>query len=83
MTVLLLLVKKNNSIVYNNILEVRRQSMNKLTLDENAKQDWLNIVKKHKKKQKGAPALTTLNTDAAMLKNILRYLIRCLHIQTL
>lgn len=38
--------------------------MNKLTLDENAKQDWLNIVKKHKKKQKGTPALTTLNTDA-------------------
>ena len=38
--------------------------MNRLTLDENAKQDWLNIVKKHKNKQNGAPALSTLNTNA-------------------
>ena len=38
--------------------------MNKLTLDENAKEDWLKLVKKHKKKQKGLPALTTLNAYA-------------------
>ena len=38
--------------------------MSKLTLNENAKEDWLKLVKKHKKKQKGLPALSTLNTDA-------------------
>lgn len=45
--------------------------MNKSTLNEDAKQDWLNIVKKHKKKQKGLPALSKLNTDAGNVeKNI-------------
>lgn len=38
--------------------------MNKSILNEDAKQDWLNIVKKHKKKQKGLPALSKLNTNA-------------------
>ena len=38
--------------------------MNKLTLDENAKEDWLKLVKKHKKKQKGLPALSRINKKA-------------------
>lgn len=33
-------------------------------LDENAKNDWFKIVKKHKKRQRGLPALSTLNTNA-------------------
>ena len=38
--------------------------MPKLILDEDTRQDWLNLVKKHKKKQKGLPALSKLNTNA-------------------
>ena len=37
--------------------------MNTQTLEENAKVDWMNVVKRHKKNQKGL-ALSTLNTDA-------------------
>ena len=45
--------------------------MNKLTLDENAKEDWLKLVKKHKKKQKGLPALSRINKNAGDVeKNI-------------
>ena len=43
--------------------------MSKLTLNENAKEDWLKLVKKHKKKQKGLPALSTLNTDAGNVEH--------------
>lgn len=34
-----------------------------MALEENAKVDWMKVVKKHKKNQKGL-ALSTLNTDA-------------------
>lgn len=34
-----------------------------------AKKDWLKIVNKHKKKQKGLPALSTLNTDAGNVEH--------------
>ena len=30
----------------------------------NAKSSWMKVVNKHSKKQKGLPALSTLNTDA-------------------
>ena len=40
-------------------------------MNENAKVDWMKIVKKHKKRQKGLPALSTLNTNAGNVeKNI-------------
>lgn len=40
-------------------------------LDENKKVDWLNTVKKHRRKQKGLPALSKLNTNAGNVeKNI-------------
>ena len=40
-------------------------------VSENAKIDWMKIVNKHKKKQKGLPALSTLNTNAGNVeKNI-------------
>lgn len=35
-----------------------------INLDENAKNDWFKIVKRHKKRQKGLPALSTLNPNA-------------------
>lgn len=38
-------------------------------LNENAKNDWLKIVKKHKRKQKGLPALSNLNTDAGNVEH--------------
>ena len=42
-----------------------------LDLEEDVKDDWLNIVKKHKKRQKGLPALSRLNTNAGNVeKNI-------------
>lgn len=41
----------------------------KLTLDENAKDDWIKLVKKHKKRQKGLPALSTLNTNAGNIEH--------------
>ena len=34
-----------------------------------AKKDWLKIVNKHKKKQKGLPALSTLNTNAGNVEH--------------
>lgn len=37
---------------------------NKHTLGEDAKTNWFKIVDTHTKKQKGLPALSTLNTDA-------------------
>ena len=40
-------------------------------VNENTKADWMNIVKKHRKRQKGLPALSTLNTNAGDVeKNI-------------
>lgn len=43
----------------------------KLNLVEDAKDDWLDVVNKHKKKQKGLPALSILNTNAGNVeKNI-------------
>ena len=33
-------------------------------IKEDAKSDWLNLVNKHKKRQKGLPALSKLNTNA-------------------
>lgn len=33
-------------------------------IKEDAKSDWMNTVKKHKRKQKGLPALSSLNTNA-------------------
>lgn len=42
--------------------------MNKFTLDEDAKKDWYQIVKHHRKKQKGLPSLSTLKTDVGNLE---------------
>ena len=42
---------------------------NKETMSENAKVDWLRRVKKHRKNQKGLPALSTLNTDAGNVEH--------------
>lgn len=33
-------------------------------IQKDAKSDWMSLVNKHKKKQKGLPALSTLNTNA-------------------
>ena len=38
-------------------------------IQEDAKQDWMNLVKRHKKRQKGLPALSTLNTDAGNVEH--------------
>lgn len=38
-------------------------------MNENAKVDWMKIVKKHKKRQKGLPALSTLNTNAGNVEH--------------
>lgn len=38
-------------------------------LDENAKNDWLDLVKKHRKKQKGLPALSVLNKNAGNVEH--------------
>ena len=44
---------------------------NKIDLDEDAKDDWLKIVNKHRRRQKGLPALSRLNTNAGNVeKNI-------------
>ena len=45
--------------------------MNKdnLNIQEDAKSDWMNLVNKHKKKQKGLPALSTLNTNAGNVEH--------------
>lgn len=40
-----------------------------MILEENAKQDWLTIVRKHKKKQKGLPALSKLNPNAGNVEH--------------
>lgn len=36
---------------------------------ENAKDEWMKIVKKHKRKQRGIPALSTLNTNAGNVEH--------------
>lgn len=41
----------------------------KLTLDENAKDEWMKLVKKHKRQQKGLPALSTLNINAGNVEH--------------
>ena len=41
----------------------------KITIEEDAKSDWMKIVNKHKKKQKGLPALSTLNTNAGNVEH--------------
>ena len=33
-------------------------------MNENAKNDWLDLVKRHRKRQKGLPALSSLKTNA-------------------
>ena len=38
-------------------------------MNEDARNDWLKLVKQHKKKQKGLPALSTLNTDAGNVEH--------------
>ena len=45
--------------------------MNKDTLNiqEDAKSDWMSLVNKQKKKQKGLPALSTLNTNAGNVEH--------------
>lgn len=40
-----------------------------LKLTENAKEDWLAIAKKHRRKQKGLPALSKLNTNAGNVEH--------------
>jgi hypothetical protein len=41
----------------------------KKDIQEDAKSDWMSLVNKHKKKQKGLPALSTLNTDAGNVEH--------------
>ena len=41
----------------------------KTDIQEDAKSDWMKIVNKHKKKQKGLPALSTLNTNAGNVEH--------------
>lgn len=45
--------------------------MNKdnMNIQEDAKSDWMKIVSKHKKKQKGLPALSKLNTNAGNVEH--------------
>ena len=38
-------------------------------MQENAKVDWMKIVNRHKKKQKGLPALSKLNTNAGNVEH--------------
>lgn len=38
-------------------------------IKEDAKHDWLKVVKHHKKRQKGLPALSTLNTNAGNVEH--------------
>ena len=38
-------------------------------IHEDAKSDWMKLVKKHKKKQKGLPALSKLNTNAGNVEH--------------
>lgn len=38
-------------------------------IEENAKSDWMKLVNKHKKRQKGLPALSTLNTNAGNVEH--------------
>ena len=40
-----------------------------LKIQENAKSDWMKLVNKHKKKQKGLPALSKLNTNAGNVEH--------------
>lgn len=42
---------------------------NESLINENAKNDWLKLVDRHKKRQKGMPALSTLNTDAGNVEH--------------
>lgn len=41
----------------------------KMNIEEDAKSDWMNIVKKHRKRQKGLPALSRLNTNAGNVEH--------------
>lgn len=41
----------------------------KITMEEDTKNDWMKIVNKHKKRQKGLPALSSLNTDAGNVEH--------------
>lgn len=43
--------------------------MTKNSFQEDAKRDWLKLVKKHKRKQKGLPALSHLNRDAGNVEH--------------
>lgn len=40
-----------------------------INLKENAKDDWLTLAKKHRRKQKGLPALSKLNTNAGNVEH--------------
>lgn len=42
---------------------------NNLKIQEDAKSDWMKIVNKHKKRQKGLPALSKLNTNAGNVEH--------------
>lgn len=42
---------------------------NETKMHENAKVDWMRIVDKHKKKQKGLPALSRMNTNAGNVEH--------------
>lgn len=41
----------------------------KKDIQEDAKSDWMKIVNKHKKRQKGLPALSSLNTNAGNVEH--------------
>lgn len=41
----------------------------KKDIQEDAKSDWMKVVNKHKKRQKGLPALSKLNTDAGNVEH--------------
>ena len=43
--------------------------MNTTIFEEDAKTDWLALVKKHRRKQKGLPALSTLNPNAGNVEH--------------
>lgn len=40
-----------------------------INLKENTKDDWLTLAKKHRRKQKGLPALSKLNTNAGNVEH--------------
>lgn len=40
-----------------------------LNIQEDTKSDWMKVVKRHKRKQKGLPALSNLNTDAGNVEH--------------